>query len=51
MSGSAPAGPYGAYMPGSTGGFLKLDELEEPPPVVVICLGSVFLFVGPNRKK
>jgi len=51
MSGSAPVGPYGAHMPGSTGGFFKLDELEEPPQVIMICLGSVFLFVGTNRKK
>jgi hypothetical protein len=52
MSGSAPVGPYGAHVPSSTtGGFFKLDKLEEPPPVTVICLGSVFLFVGTNQIK
>ena len=51
MSGSAPVGPYGACMPGSTGGFFKLDELEEPPPIVVICWSSVVLFVGTNQIK
>ena len=51
MSGSAPVGPYGACMPGSTGVIFKLDELEEPPPVTVICMGSVFLFVGTNQIK
>ena len=51
MSGSAPVGPYGACMPGSTVNFFKFEELEEPPPVVVICTGAVFLFVGTNQNK
>ena len=50
MSGSAPVGPYGAYMPGSTGAFSILEELEEPP-VVVICKDLAVLFVDTNQNK
>ena len=49
MPGSAPAGPYGAHIPGSTGAGLELEELEELEEV--ICMGAAVLFVGTNRKK
>jgi len=50
MSGWASDGPDGAHMPGSTGALFMLEELEEPP-VVVICKDAAVLFVGTNHNK
>ena len=49
MPGSAPAGPYGAHIPGSTVAGLELEELEELE--VVICLVAEIFFADTNRKK